>query len=454
MSDSKIAKKDQEILIGSSYLIRNTKVIRDRTAYMIENMNQNKAYLLDPKNNYSNPENNELLEKYRFKYQEYRRLWAEQPSECIEKGLYGQDMLDEGYIPLCIDIETAAICDLACPFCYRESLATPDKIINKDLFYQIVDQAVELGVPSLKLNWRGEPLMNSKLPEMIKYAKNKGILEVIINTNATHLSEKMSYALIDAGLDFMIYSFDGGSKETYEKMRPGRFEKNSFDDVYQNIVNFSKIREKVGSKFPYTKIQMILTEDSYHEQEQFYELFNQCVDDVTVTQYSERGGNLKDLNKVDQIRYKDLCDSLGLPHNSPYMRDANGVISIAESRSPCEQPYQRIMLTYDGRAAMCCYDWGAMHPVGYVSSDCFEDEDADKRLIIERIEKKRKGFTLMPNVVMPPKFNQPDKVVKNLREIWTGAEIERVRKAHGEDNLESINICKGCSFKDTYNWIK
>ena len=27
----------------------------------------------------------------------------------------------------------------------------------------------------------------------------------------------------------MIYSFDGGTKDTYEKMRPGRFGKNNFD---------------------------------------------------------------------------------------------------------------------------------------------------------------------------------------------------------------------------------
>ena len=31
----------------------------------------------------------------------------------------------------------------------------------------------------------------------------------------------------------MIYSFDGGTKNTYEKMRPGRFEKNNFDDIYK-----------------------------------------------------------------------------------------------------------------------------------------------------------------------------------------------------------------------------
>jgi MoaA/NifB/PqqE/SkfB family radical SAM enzyme len=452
MNDIKIAKKKQEILTGSSYLMNSNKAVLDRTVYMVENMDQNKAYRLDLRNNHSQSSKEELLDKYKYKYKEYRRLWSDQPKECISKGLYGQDMFDQGYIPLCVDVETAAICDLACPFCYRESLATPDKIISRDLFYKIVDQAADMGVPSMKLNWRGEPLMNSKLPEMIAYAKSKGILEVIINTNATHLSEKMGRKLIDAGLDFMIYSFDGGTKETYEKMRPGRFRKNSFEDVYSNIVKFSEIREQMGAKFPRTKIQMILTEESYNEQEQFFNLFNEYVDEVTVTQYSERGGNIKDLSEEDQIRYKELCDSLGLPEDSPYMRDASGNISVSDSRSPCEQPYQRIMITYDGRAAMCCFDWGAMHPIGYVSPKCFDDEDADKRLILERIEKGRKGFTLMPNVVMPPKFNQPEKVVQTLKGIWTGSEMEQVRRAHGEGSVESVDVCKKCSFKDTYNW--
>ena len=153
-----IVKKDQEILIGSSYLIPNNKIIFDRTAYMIENMGHNKAYLIALENNHSQPDNIKLLDTYKHKYKEYRRLWSDQPKECIAKDLYGKDMLDEGYIPLCIDVETAAICDLACPFCYRESLATPDKVISRDLFYKIVDQAADIGVPSMKLNWRGEPL--------------------------------------------------------------------------------------------------------------------------------------------------------------------------------------------------------------------------------------------------------------------------------------------------------
>ncbi len=448
-----LAKHKQEILTGSSSLTSSNQKKYDRTTYMVKYMTHNKAYqhVLEKD---TGVDANELLNTFRNKYENYRHNWHAQPKECISNLNFGPELLKAGHYPLCIDIETAAICDLACPFCFRESLATPDKIISIKLFKKIVDQAVDMGVPSIKLNWRGEPLMHPKLYQMIEYAKHKGILETIINTNATHLSPKISRRLIESGLDFMIYSFDGGTKETYEKMRPGRFKKNNFDHVYQNIVNFSNIREQMNAKFPSTKIQMILTEDSYTEQESFYSLFKDFVDEVTVTQYAERGGNIEDLNNTEKAQYADLCNQLSLPEGTPYMRDANGNISVSSSRLPCEQPYQRMLVTYDGRVAMCCNDWGAMHPIGYVADNSFFDEDADKRLILDRVKEKKRGFELMQEVSLPPKFNKPVKKVETLSQIWTGKEVEKVRCAHGTGNVEEVNICKKCTFKDTYNWVE
>ena len=48
-------------------------------------------------------------------------------------------------------------------------------------------------------------------------------------------------------------------------MRPGRFSKNSFDKVFENIKNFKKLRTNLGSKFPFTKIQMILIKETINE---------------------------------------------------------------------------------------------------------------------------------------------------------------------------------------------
>ena len=447
-----INKEEQNVLIGSSLLIDAKDKIFDRNAYMVDNMSENLAFLSSVESNKSISKD-EQLRFFQKKYTDYRKSWKSQSTECFEKSSYGPNLLDQGYIPLCIDIETAAICDLACPFCYREALATPDKIISEKLFKNIVDQASEMGVPSMKFNYRGEPLMHPKLPEMINYAKKKGIIETIINTNATHLTEETSRRLIDSGLDFMIYSFDGGTKETYEKMRPGRFKKNKFENVYKNIVEFSNVREKINAKFPRTKIQMILTKEAFPEQASFFDLFHNFVDEVSVTQYSERGGNIEDLNASDKKRYKKLCSDLKLPDDSPYLKKSDGSMSISDSRVSCGQPYQRMFVTYDGRVAMCCEDWGAMHPIGYVSDESFKDEDADKKLVLDRIDSGRKGFELMSDVIMPPKHNNPKKIIQSLSQIWTGYEVEQVRRAHGENKANEISICKNCTFKDTYNWV-
>ena len=228
-----ILKRKQDILVGSSKLNYENKSVFDKKKFMIENMSSNKAFVyMAEQNKLSENERIELLAKFKDKYEKYRDNWV----NSLE--------VKNKTKPLSIDIEIAAICDLACPHCSREFLVTPDKVINFELYKSIIDQAVKLDVPSVKLIWRGEPLLHPRVKDLIKYAKESGIIEVIINTNGTNLYEKKANELIDSGLDQLIYSFDGGTKQTYEKMRPGRFKKNNFEDVYNNIKNFHEIRKK------------------------------------------------------------------------------------------------------------------------------------------------------------------------------------------------------------------
>ena len=215
-------------------------------------------------------------EIFRKKFQDYRNAWNGQPEEIINdfgKNSYENNYeLNDIYKPLCIDLELASICDLACPHCFREYLATPDKIMNIDFAKKIISEANKNEIPSIKFNWRGEPLLHSSLGKLIKFAKDNGILETIINTNATNLTEKKGNELINSGLDYMIYSFDGGTKKTYEKLRPGRFRKNNFENVINNIKNFSDLKKKLNAKFPYTKIQMVLMDNNRDEVESFFEI--------------------------------------------------------------------------------------------------------------------------------------------------------------------------------------
>ena len=160
--------------------------------------------------------------------------------------------------------------------------------MKEELFKKIIKQIEELEVPSIKLNWRGEPLLNPKILEFIDLAKKAGVIEVSINTNATTLDEKKAEKLINSGLDQIIFSFDGGSKKTYEKMRPGRFKDNKFDIIYENIKNFCLKKRELNKVFPITKIQMVMTKTTRNEVGSFFNLFSDIIDDVVVTQYQEK----------------------------------------------------------------------------------------------------------------------------------------------------------------------
>ena len=109
-------------------------------------------------------------------------------------------------------------------------------------------------------------------------------------------------------------------------MRPGRFKKNLFENVYNNIKNFKLLKDKMKSKFPYTKIQMILMKETFKEKKDFFNLFNDYVDDVSLTQYTERGGKIEDLDENSLSQYYHQLSLNKLPVGTPYLRDAFGKI--------------------------------------------------------------------------------------------------------------------------------
>ena len=424
--NKKFNLEKQEILSGSRVL-KNNKT-KNRIDYFYDHAEEN--YLVK----------NDILDKESFKkkFQYYRTAWNGQPDQIISE--FNKDntnqnyKLDNSFNPLCIDLELASICDLACPHCFREYLATPDKIMNIEFAKKIILDAVNNSIPSIKFNWRGEPLLNPNLGKLIKFAKDKGMLETIINTNATNLTEKKGIELINSGLDYMIYSFDGGTKETYEKLRPGRFKKNKFEKVVENIKKFNDLKKRLNAKFPYTKIQMVLMNNNRNEVESFFEIFDNIVDEVTVTPYQERGGNLDDLSKKNLEILKKYLSNNNLPEDTPYMIDGEENIFISTGRKTCKQIFQRLMVTYDGKAGMCCNDWGAQYNLGYLSNLGFDSKKQEKT-VIRNVKENKKGFELLKDIKMPTEYNKPPKQVSNINEIWNSKQLNKVRNTHLLNNF-------------------
>ena len=274
-------------------------------------------YNFSPNETYSEIVYNDEWKKYRSEeYFEYRKLWEEVPQN--------KNITD---FPIHLDIETTNICNLKCPMCPRTVLVKKKHfsdlgMMTRDEYASIIDQGVENGLKSIKLNYLGEPLAHKDVVWQVRYAKEKGVLDVMFNSNAALLKPALSKELLDAGLDNLFVSFDAISPDIFERQRVGT----TLGKVIDNIHGFLKLRND-----GYQNVQVRLSMVMYHDpmwQEQFKGLqimWKRLVDAVGYGFYTERDSdNLKDMPKV------------------------NGFW--------CAQPFQRMFLKYNGNVTICCVD--------------------------------------------------------------------------------------------------
>src|SRR5262245_25962171 len=102
--------------------------------------------------------------------------------------------------PARIHVEPTNICNLDCAFCpYGRQKRRPG-YLGADVFRKIADECAGHDV-KLWLHFLGEPLLNRDLPALVAYAKERGIPQVGLSTNAFFLTRETGEKLIQAGLE-------------------------------------------------------------------------------------------------------------------------------------------------------------------------------------------------------------------------------------------------------------
>ena len=174
---------------------------------------------------------------------------------------------------------------------------------------------------------------------MIRYAKEKGILEVQFNTNAMLLTPARSEALIDAGLDRLIFSLDGVDPHAFERLRPGA----KYETIVKNIRDFVKIRDARGATSPTTRVQMTTSEANVNMAGEYVRLWRDVVNRI--------GFNLE--RKPQQA---------GGPSKEG-----------AREQYPCPQLHQRMAVYYNGDTVMCCGDWHKRYLLGNANETTIQE---------------------------------------------------------------------------------
>ena len=145
-----------------------------------------------------------------------------------------------------------------------------------ELYKKIIDEGSRKGLCSIKLNYRGEPFMYPHLIEAIDYAKSRGIIDVMFNTNGLLLDLSNSYELIRSKLDRIIFSIDDHRSEIYEKLRVG----SDFSKVVNNIRNLMVMKLFHHSDTPIIRIQKINRSPEFNQE--YIDFFKPMADQIAI----------------------------------------------------------------------------------------------------------------------------------------------------------------------------
>jgi len=234
------------------------------------------------------------------------------------------------YFPRYLEIEAYDGCNLNCVMCpLGKDIYDAGGGIPLDLFNEIVEQLRDYSdwIKLVCLSRNGEPLLNKNVPKMVKKLKDVGIKRVNFSTNATALTEKKSYELLNAGLDEIRLSIDGYTKETFEKVRKDA----NYDRILKNSLNFIKIRDKMNAN---TQVQIRFVEQKANTNEvqdwKNFWLSKVKPTDVVASKKMHSWGN-----KLDS--FEGQIDS--------------------DFRKPCISPFSTLEILHDGTVPLCGCDY-------------------------------------------------------------------------------------------------
>ncbi len=231
--------------------------------------------------------------------------------------------------PRYIQIETIIGCDAKCPFCPQKNIDRKPVIMPDATWRKIIDDTRGLGI-TYRPFLQNEALIDKRLPEIVAYIKEDPTARAEINTNGNLLTEKLSRALIDAGIDLFRFSIDAFSPETYAQCRVGL----DYNRVVDNINRFTEI--VAGDQHNVTcEVRMIDMDINKHEHKSFIDYWSEQADRALIVPL----------------------------YNWPW---DEGVEMV---RKPCIKMREEMFFYTDGRAVLCCWDIAGRAVIGDVTKE-------------------------------------------------------------------------------------
>lgn len=235
--------------------------------------------------------------------------------------------------PKYIQIETSIVCNSNCVFCPHKEMDRGPDYMEERLWKKIIDESRNRGIiyRPFMIN---EPFVDLRLPEILRYIKTDETAKVEFNSNGNFHSKFDVAAALEAGIDWIRFSIDGFTEETFKKSgRGGKFSK-----IVSNVLSFIEERNRQKSSC-HVEVRMIDLEITKDEQEQFVSFWKQYADEATITQL----------------------------YDWPWSGQSSCF------RAPCPKIKDEMFFMVDGRSVLCCWDAFGRGVTGDINKQTVEE---------------------------------------------------------------------------------
>jgi MoaA/NifB/PqqE/SkfB family radical SAM enzyme len=285
----------------------------------------------------------------------------------------------------------------------------------------------------------GEPLLHPELLSMIEAGKAAGC-SVGFNTNAVLINNELAGELVALDVDWIAYSVDAATPQTYEAIRRGA----KFNQVLDNIAAVKEAKETRGSSRPLTMIVFVMMRDNIGELPIFIDLaFQMGIDQVIA----------KNLDVI--LKEDDENRRIFTSEDAPPPIEATRAIAEAQARAKRHGLVMRVYNLQPEELAIC--DQDPVHTLfvnweGWVSP-CITLSYAKKRIFCGHpIELPIYRFGNVNDEELPDMWNKT--AYREFRRVFEARHSE-VHIAKLKDNARSPKpsalppapaVCQACHY--------
>lgn len=303
------------------------------------------------------------------------------------------------FLPVRIDIEPNNNCNFKCNHCQVTHWNKDIVYLQQNSFIKILDQ-----FPSLlyvKLQGMGEPLLNKQFISMLKAGEERGI-SISFHSNGSLCDREIAEQLASLKNTSIIFSIDGATAETFEKLRPG----SKFQQIKENIKCLSIKRG--NHQHNSLSLWTVITRKNIHELPQIVELASDLgVSCITFQPFISDWGKEGMKEYADSIKFSLDAEDLdiALIEAKKIAKEKSIDLKVfyynfLSKKRKCPMPWRTSYIAANGDVVPCAI---------------IEDSDTIK----------------MGNV-----FEQ------DFAEIWNSKEYQDFREKHKTHNIP--NCCKNC----------